>query len=95
MKEKINTDVKKKLENIDKHISDLTFDMGDISDMYENGTLNESEKSLFINTLKQIVEKYDMRSVTCVCLFRDIMTADLYDYLLEVLKKSVYVNEAL
>ena len=39
MKEKINTDVKKKLENIDKHISDLTFDMGDISDMYENGTL--------------------------------------------------------
>lgn len=95
MEEKINADVQTKLENIDRPCDELSFDMGDISDMYENGTLNESEKSLFINTLKQIVEKYDMRSVTCVCLFRDIMTADLYDYLLEVLKKSVYVNEAL
>lgn len=95
MEEKINADVQTKLENIDRPCDELSFDMGDISDMYENGTLNESEKSLFINTLKQIVEKYDMRSVACVCLFRDIMTADLYDYLLEVLKKSVYVNEAL
>lgn len=95
MEEKINADVRIKLENRERPCDELSFDLGEISDMYENGTLNESEKSLFINTLKQIVEKYDMRSVACVCLFRDIMTADLYGYLLDQLKKCIYVNEAL
>lgn len=57
MEEKINADVQTKLENIDRPCDELSFDMGDISDMYENGTLNESEKSLFINTLKKNCRK--------------------------------------
>lgn len=95
MKEKINTDVKKKLENINKHISDLTFDVGDIFDMYTNGELNEAEKRLFVKTLKTIVEKHDVRSIFCVGFFRDIMTDELYDYLLDQLKKCIYISEAL
>ena len=43
----------------------------------------------------QIIRRSDFRSYSCVNLLRDIMTDEMFDFLLEELKKDVLINEPL
>ena len=45
--------------------------------------------------MKKIIRRSDFRSYSCVNLLRDIMTDEMFDFLLEELKKDVLINEPL
>lgn len=73
-------------------IYDLTRKIDDTVELIKQNKISEIEKNKFIEFLKEIVSRKDFSSYCCVCFFRDIMTKELYDFLLQELKESVFCN---
>lgn len=67
----------------------------DITESFSQKLVTDSEKTLFFSVMKKIIERGDFNSYSCINLLRDIMTDDLYNFMLNELKKFIFNNEPL
>lgn len=67
----------------------------DVIEQISKNKIDSSEKKEFFSVMKEIIQRGDFTSYSCVNLFRDIMTDDMYDFMLEELKKEIFKNEPL
>lgn len=74
---------------------DLVETVYKITELIENDKIAENEKKNFYSVMKKIIRRSDFRSYSCVNLLRDIMIDEMFDFLLEELKKNVLTNEPL
>lgn len=75
-----------------KETDDLSMIVYDITELIEKNQLDEAGKAQFFAVIKKIIQRGDLTSYCCVNLLRDIMTDEMYDFLLEELKKDIFKN---
>ena len=78
-----------------EEVDDLVESVYNITELFENNKIEENGKKNFYSVMKKIIRRSDFRSYSCVNLLRDIMTDEMFDFLLEELKKDVLINEPL
>lgn len=78
------------LNILDENVYDLQEEIYKITGLYN--ALTKNEKDSFFYVMKQIIQRADFRSYSSVNLLRDIMTAEMYDFLFTELKKDVFIN---
>lgn len=83
------------LEYTEKDRNLLMESVYDITELIRTKQIDESASKEFIFVVKTIIQRGDFTSFSCVNLLRDIMTDDLYDFLLGELKKCMLRNEPL
>ncbi|MBD5426278.1 MAG: hypothetical protein HDR38_01815 [Treponema sp.] len=71
---------------------DLSEAVYEITELIEQEQLDEVDKAQFSAVMKKIIQRGDVTSYACANLLRDIMTDEMYDFLLEELKKDVFRN---
>ncbi|MBD5446796.1 MAG: hypothetical protein HDR32_03435 [Treponema sp.] len=64
----------------------------EITRLTEQNQMDEADKAQLFAVMKKIIQRGDTTSYCCVNLLRDIMTDEMYDFLLEELKKDVFRN---
>ena len=82
------------LKYSNSEIYDLTEEIYNITELISQEKIDESAKNDFFIVIKKIIQRCDFTSCRCICLLRDIMTVELYDFLLEELKKDIFISEA-
>ena len=83
------------LDDPQEEVDDLVESVYNITELFENNKIEENGKKNFYSVMKKIIRRSDFRSYSCVNLLRDIMTDEMFDFLLEELKKDVLINEPL
>ena len=78
-----------------EEVDDLVESVYNITELIENNKIEENGRKNFYSIMKKIIRRSDFRSYSCVNLLRDIMTDEMFDFLLEELKKDVLINEPL
>ena len=78
-----------------EEVDDLVESVYNITELIENNKIEENGRKNFYSVMKKIIRRSDFRSYSCVNLIRDIMTDEMFDFLLEELKKDVLINEPL
>lgn len=76
-------------------IDDLVETVFNVAELIKNDEIEEIDKKNFYSIMKEIIRRSDFRSYSCVNLLRDIMIDEMFDFLLEELKKNVSTNEPL
>ena len=75
--------------------NDLSQAALDITELVEQNQLDEADKAQFFDVMRTIIQRGDFSSYCCVNLLRDIMSDDMRDFLLDELRKDVFINEPL
>ena len=61
----------------------------EITRLTEQNQMDEADKAQFSAVMKKIIQRGDVTSYACANLLRDIMTDEMYDFLLEELKRCL------
>ena len=78
-----------------KEIDDLIASVYDVTELIFHNQLDIFDKIQFFSVIKIIIKRGDFTSYSCVNLIRDIMTDEMYNFLLDELRKDIFKNEPL
>lgn len=83
------------LEYSQKETDDLIESVYDITESISWNKIENADKIRFFSIMKRIIQRGDFTSYSCVNLLRDIMTDEMYDFMLTELRKDIFKNEPL
>ena len=83
------------LEYSQKETDDLIESVYDITESISWNKIENADKMQFFSVMKRIIQRGDFTSYSCVNLLRDIMTDEMYDFMLTELRKDIFKNEPL
>lgn len=83
------------VEYSNEEIYELTEEVYNITELISQKKMDEAAKNDFLVVIKKIIQRCDFSSLRCVCLLRDIMTVELYDFLFDELKKDIFISETI
>lgn len=73
-------------------LDELLEKVDDTVQLIKQDKISEKDKSDFIKVFEEIINRKDFFSYNSVCFLRDIMTKELYSFLLQEFKESVFCN---
>lgn len=83
------------LEYTEENAADLTFAVDKVVELVLQNHIDNKGKKDFFSVMKKIIQREDYTTYRCINLLRDIMTDEMYDFLLEELKKEIYKSESI
>ena len=83
------------LEYSQKETDDLIESVYDITESISWNKIENADKMQFFSVMKRIIQRGDFTSYSCVNLLRDIMTDEMYNFMLTELRKDIFKNEPL
>ena len=83
------------LEYTEENSADLTFAVDKVVELVIQNHIDNKGKKDFFSVMKKIIQREDYTTYRCINLLRDIMTDEMYDFLLEELKKEIYKSESI
>lgn len=76
-----------------EEINDLAQAACRVTKLIEQNRLDEANKAQFFAVMRTIIQRGDTSSYCCVNLLRDIKADELHGFLLDELRKDIFINE--